>query len=285
MTRIEEKRAPSDKGVELRTIAKSSAYKRRRLWSSFRESSTLKAFASVATIVSVFVGIAALWFQITDPDRTDVEDRRRSTTSETSGSPVELTSGALGAGICLDGALGAVDCSARHQYEVVGPGGDACTPDAVVTHLGGEVTLDVVILEARSVEAAGDQVCVAAVNNRELVSPLHEALRQAGSAQWRRCLDTRLSPRDVPCNEDHTAEYVGAGASSQETTDCVPTVEQYMGVTLSRVNDRLKVDTVRLDLDGQASQRCLISVLGSAVLTDSVRSIEARALPLKQPGS
>jgi hypothetical protein len=119
------------------------------------------------------------------------------------------------------------------------------------------------------------------VNDRELVSPLHEALRQAGSAQWRRCLDTRLGPRDVPCNEDHTAD----GASSQEATDCVPAVEQYMGVTLSRVNDRLKVETVRLDLDGQASQRCLISVLGSAVLTDSVRSIEARALPLKQPGS
>ena len=56
-----------------------------------------------------------------------------------------------------------------------------------------------------------------------------------------------------------------------------------MGAGLQRVSDRLKVETVLLEISGKATMVCVINVLSSEVLTDSLRDIGARTLPLHQP--
>jgi hypothetical protein len=185
---------------------------------------------------------------------------------------------------CLDASLASVDCQAQHRYELVAASVDACGPEAAVEHLGGDPQLDVVIPQAQPITIPGrdDQVCAVAVPDTVLSAPLEDILRTPDAAAWRQCVDTRYGSELVACNAAHTGEYVGTGGL-EAGDDCTPRAEDYMNANLQRVGGRVTVETVRLDLGGTASSQCVIRVLGTEVLVDSLRNIGPRMLPLQQP--
>jgi hypothetical protein len=193
-------------------------------------------------------------------------------------SPASATIGA-----CLDSRRAAVPCTSAHRYEVVAAPAPTCAAADAIQYLGGHPARDMLLAAPVTLSLPGQgTVCaIAGPNDETTYATARGALGGEGSARWRRCLDERVADDAVPCSRPHTGEFIGAnGVVAPDAAQCRAAAEVYMGLTLDRVSDRLAVAVVKTQRVNDGRPRCFIRVLGNDLLTDTLRAIGARALPI-----
>jgi hypothetical protein len=188
--------------------------------------------------------------------------------------------GVAGVGDCVDEAR-VVPCTSGHQYEVVAASG-SCTATVAMAYLGGDPLRDVLLRAPSTLVVAGRSLCVVQTPGAATTfSPAKDALRGPASGRWRRCVDERFANEVLACSSRHTVELIGSGGPvAPDAAQCRTAAEAYMGVALDRVSDRLAVAAIPTTNVDDGSPRCLVRVLGHSLLTDTVRGIGVRALPV-----
>lgn len=186
----------------------------------------------------------------------------------------------LARGDCVTDEASPVPCTAVHRYELVADPGEDCDVDAALAHLGGRPDVDVLLVGPQRLTLPGDrEACVLGDPEGEvLAGPIADAFVRGAGARWRWCGDAR-SGRDVPCSEPHTDEYVGTPEPAPDLAACQAAAEAYLGARFARVADRLTVTVSPAPPDLQRPT-CSVSARGTQVLTDTLRGIGAKALPL-----
>jgi len=176
------------------------------------------------------------------------------------------------AGACLYRGT-AVDCADPHDAESIGPAAN-CTSTRLVSHLGGTPSIDVTAPDARvAVATVGGRSVCAITRAQAWTGEARGALADARSAGWRWCTDTKKTQATVPCNQPHDAEIV---ALSDTAPNCIDAARTYTGTTWADLEADLTVRPFRRD----ARHGCLLETRGVAKLTDTVRALGTRALPL-----
>lgn len=178
-------------------------------------------------------------------------------------------------------------CADPHRHQIITSPDGQCSVSAAVRHLGGRTDTDVPFVELEVLEAPdGSAVCaLGRATGAPITRSTAEALASDAHSDWRWCHDTQMA-RDIPCSEPHDVEYVGIPADGDDpldAADCQAAVERYLDASFDRVADTLRIG---LDVAEEGAARgspCMLATRGTAVLEGSVRSIGARALPLR-PG-
>lgn len=233
-----------------------------------------------ATIVSAVVAIAGI--TIVRHDDSEVSTLPSATSSPQVSPPRNATDSPSGyqVGACLTSAHVETSCTGEHQFEVISE--SACSRTLAVTYLGGDPLRDILLVSPTQLRVSSTVTrCVVADPRGVSYEPARNALRGGSSGRWRRCLDTRSAPTVVACSELHTGEYVGVeeGTAADGAT-CRAAATDYMRTSLERVSDHIAVDVIPTKNVHDGRPRCLLRVLGADVLTDTLRGIGVRALPL-----
>jgi hypothetical protein len=189
----------------------------------------------------------------------------------------------IGVGTCLTEDLAPVDCGALHRFEVMTTDDAACTTPTVIDYMGGRTGTDVVLASAELVQPStgGEEVCAVRGAGGPTSESAADALQRGAGSRWRWCIDTR-SGRDVPCDVPHQAEYVGVDVPAPDVEACQAAAERYLEASFDRVADRLQLSLSPVGSTPSLRPPCVVVARGSAVLTDSIRGVGARALPLEQ---
>lgn len=206
--------------------------------------------------------------------------------AESTNPPVGITGAAdtseVHVGDCLADDGGLVSCQVGHRQEVIGTGTDAqdCTTSHLTRYLGGRPDVDVLNDRISAVAAATDgaPLCLAVVAAPAVEGSAADTLglRRIGDV-WRRCHDA-TTDAEVACSVPHTGEFVswadnGAGSSSAL---CEDRVRVYTDTPYQSLAGDLAVSLVRTD----AGQGCRLDLRSPGQLSESLRGLGARALPL-----
>lgn len=183
----------------------------------------------------------------------------------------------LSPGVCLDDQGNPRDCALPYVAQIYAH--PPCDYSQMVAFLGGNPDVEVLLPEVapEQVEIHGHAYCV--VPTSLPGGSMANALQHNSGDRLRHCRDERTR-ETVPCSGEHTAEYVyiaqGANTAIAETF-CEDRAGDYLDVAYSLHAARLTL-TVE---SNEGSAACLISVRGGGVLTDSVRNISHRSLPIR----
>jgi hypothetical protein len=190
---------------------------------------------------------------------------------------------AYAVGQCLSKDLTAVPCGAVHGYEVISSTA-TCAMSDLISYLGGRPARDVLGVAPSTVRpgSGAQSVCVVAgPAGVTLLASVRGVLQIPAGGAWRRCWDDATG-RDLPCDRQHSDEYVGVPAgTAPDQAECIAAAEQYMGLAYSQVSDQLDVVALATSNTHDGRPRCLIRVRGDNVLTDSLYAIGMNALPLQ----
>jgi hypothetical protein len=251
-------------------------------WWATRPAKWFYVAVGVATIVSGVTGLFGSPFTEDTPTGA-VQPTQASVTSSvplsTRGSPV---SAAVQTGDCLDPSNRSVPCDAAHRYEVVAVPTAACSSGDAIQYLGGHVARDVLLVPPAVISLPDRRrACVIEDPGKGFYSGTAKGvLRTAASARWRRCADELVDDTTVPCSAPHTAEFVGIDGLTADGAACKRAAEAYMGVGIDEVSDRLAVAVVPTRNVADGNPRCLVRVLGNAILTSTLRDVRAGTLPI-----
>ena len=182
-------------------------------------------------------------------------------------------------GDCLTVETAVVNCSEPHALEIVGDRNIPCDHDTLVRYLGGVGGVDVLDVNPSSgtVGITAGRCVVALPDGAPNAVSARDALRRGRSGDvWRRCVDTAIDDDRVACSLPHTGEYIGLVPGS---INCEEAFEAYTQLPFAQVSDRLSL--ARVQPSGVSSQSCRVSVLGHNVLTESLRDLRTRALPVE----
>lgn len=232
-----------------------------------------------ATIVGAVAAVAAVVLPRPAAHDSPAVTAQPQPTQDT---PASQPTGAatITAGTCVDTGHSIVPCTSAHRYEVIGSHG-SCTRHAAVAFLGGRVELDVALVTPVVTLVDGDKACVISDPRQPAFGSARGVMWTQDGGRWRRCLDARITNEVVACTVPHTGEFFDAdGNRAPDATACSAAAQVYMGVSLDRVSSRLSVAVIPA-LQPDDEPHCLVRVLGNDVLTDTVRSIGVRALPLR----
>jgi hypothetical protein len=245
---------------------------------------TFVAIAEVAATVSLIVGgvTAVVHFfgggddePVAAPSGASTGAGTGSTTqpSPTSSAPTGPTSPA---GVkCWTSAKAVVDCQETHRYEEI-PQVPSCDQGVVTGFLGGLATVDVLVAHPASMPGSS---CVLDAGH-ELRGSAKDALQSGTAAVWRRCSD-RAVGKNVPCSTVHTGEYVATGKSSRATDpDCLVAAAAYLDQLPGNLVEDLTVRAINVKSGLPDPARCIIEARGNHRLTDSVRSLGSRPVPV-----
>ncbi len=188
----------------------------------------------------------------------------------------------LAVGQCLSGSGHVVPCGVPHQSEVLSLRLLPCPVRSATTYLGGDPDVDVLVDGARPSRLAGTTACVIGAGAPITGSVKGILLGSLGDS-WRRCIDYRGKPHDVPCDLSHTGEYVGVEAAAPDLRQCESAAQTYLATTIDQVAAYLKVSSLSVVDIGNGQPRCLLSVRGADLLTASVRNLGPNTLPLVPP--
>ena len=239
-----------------------------------------------AGVVSLLGGVLAIVWHYSSTGNTSPasESTGGVLASRTLGSRSGSEVSPVSIGACLSGSGIAVPCDAVHRFEVASEAGSPCMNSALISYLGGDPALDVILVNAEThVVSPNASACVlSSVDNHDRTGSVKDVLTTPDGDQWRRCIDDRLQRKDVPCSVPHTGEYVGFSAgSAPNVAACEIAAEKYMATTMPQVSGQLDISALRTVNVNDDLPRCLISVRGDNVLTSSLRRIGANALPLE----
>lgn len=179
-------------------------------------------------------------------------------------------------GDCLDADARAVDCLQPHTSQVFSLSPD-CQLEALRDFLGTS-ELDVIRPDVSSLELADSSACLVALEGGEPIAGSLEGSfsesRSSHANQLRHCLDGDLDP--VACDVPHHGEVVGTAAEAQS---CPSVAASYLGWESSGLPTGLA-----LEARGSQQPECLITVKGENALTDTLRDIGRRSLPIAALG-
>ena len=179
-------------------------------------------------------------------------------------------------GSCVaDGGL--TPCRRAHDAEVIGLSG-ACDPTTLIGFLGGSVSVDVLSPDVRVAPAplGGRSACLAQFPAPRTDSA-QGAFARSDHGSWRWCRDTKRRQVTVPCQQPHDAEVVASTAArSPATPDCRAAAENFADSNWSELEATLLTRV----LEEKQLTLCLVEARGANVLTDSIRGIGTRTLPV-----
>ena len=260
---------------------------------SFNDHPLVQAAATVSDIAQgvrpllTFVAIVAVlsfgglwWFiQFGDADHAAGPGLTPSTPQiTTNGIPrsAATSTTAKAADSCWTAARDPIDCRESHRYERVEPATDTCSRENVTSFLGGRWPVDVII--ARPTMWPG-WPCMLDAGRDVRGSAKDVLLTSAGS--WRKCYDGRRA-RTVGCSELHTGEYIGTGSLRRaDPGDCAAAATAYMNQSLTDdIGQDIEVDVLDVKTNQPIPERCLISARGNHQLTDTVRNLGVRPVPI-----
>lgn len=212
--------------------------------------------------------------RVTSPTTTPTEAASTldSAPSNTEPGNPELGNTELALGDCLDSDGRGVDCLQPHLSQVFSLS-TACEPALFRDYLGAS-ELDVVRSDANLQPWGDGQACTVSLESGaaitgSLVGSFAES-RSDTARQLRHCLDTNLDA--VACEVPHYGEVVGTAAEAQS---CAGVAASYLGWDASGLPNGLE-----LRARGNQQPECLITVKGDNALTDTLRDIGRRALPI-----
>lgn len=163
---------------------------------------------------------------------------------------------------CLNSTKVEVPCGDIHEFEIVPlhrmPNG-ACDDVAVLMYLGGVVGRDVTTVSV-DFESGHDKCIVQAPEPQS--ESFEGVLGATAQAKWRACRNEE-GEMDVPCDAEHTGEYVGWSSAGDSTSkDCAEAVEKYVGSPFTLIDDRVTWKRVVRSDDKPTAARCVIVARG-----------------------
>jgi hypothetical protein len=244
-----------------------------------------KLATGLAGIVSLVLAALYLftptWFPTkpsgpSSPVTATTEADAANTSPDPSKSPVRPPTIAVGSCLTDDGSL--VACSAQHRSEVIKVPGDSCGQDDLVRYLSGVPGIDVMVTSPKIIaEGVASGYCVVDLPvgvSDVMVWQGHLPDGRSADA-WRRCFDADTDDDRIPCSLTHTGEYMGLKPG---VADCAVSFEQYARIRFEEVSDHLSLS--RVQIPSESSQSCLARVLGGDKLSQSIRDLRTRTLPL-----
>jgi len=176
-------------------------------------------------------------------------------------------------GECLAADDQVTDCLAPHASQVVSS--TAACDEAVVSQFLGLSERDVLrpdLTPTALPEGSGCRLLLA--EGSQLTGSLQAAFKEPRSpvaAQARHCVDIDLRP--VSCADPHHGEVVG---ETDDTAHCISVATDFLGRSASSLPNNLALAA----RTGQ-SVECIVSVKGANTLTQTLRDIGQRALPIE----
>ena len=193
-------------------------------------------------------------------------------------SPVSEGAAHLQPGTCggLEGEkFATVPCDAPHSAEVI-PASTGCDVEDFARYAGGNPQVDVLRQDIRVLQKDG--ACFAEVPGPDLRQGFQDILRHESGTQLRECVDER-SGEMVSCGENHTGEVVfREDPAHPSDLRCEERAEEYLGTLLQRHYRELRI----VSTEG-SPRRCVVEVRGANSLTDSLRSLGSKAVPIGPP--
>ena len=114
----------------------------------------------------------------------------------------------------------------------------------------------------------------------ELRGSAKDVLQSGTGAEWRRCFD-RAKGKNVSCSTVHTGEYVATGNSKRATdADCLVAATTYLDQLPGNLVEDLIVRPINVKSGHPDPARCIIDARGNHRLTDSVRNLGSRPVPV-----
>lgn len=167
---------------------------------------------------------------------------------------------------CTSTAGERIDCQLPHQYESYD---GICDVDGLVSWLGGRSDVDV----PRATVSASDGTCL--VDFKVPVTGSGAlAFNRADSSVFRKCIDER-SRSVVTCAEPHTAEYIAADIAGVADEDaCRDAAGDYLAVDIGNRSTELRVRAITSPPADGDNARCVIEVVGTERLAESVRDVK-----------
>jgi hypothetical protein len=168
-------------------------------------------------------------------------------------------------------------CDDGHNGQVVSLGG-TCDMGAFVRFAGGDPAREVIAssVSLRPSAASGTTVCAVRMTSPQWVSAQGILTTRRGDFA-RRCFHD--TPREeVGCDVPHTREAVAvrtAGGTSD--INCQAAATAYLGIDFQRFSAELTLERSMSSL----GTTCWVKARGHNVLTESVRSVGTRSLPLR----
>lgn len=175
-------------------------------------------------------------------------------------------------GDCLDSQTDVVDCMHPHASQVFSLSSD-CELSPLSDFLGTSEA-DSIRPDISHQKLGDSTACVVALESDEPITGSLEGsfaeARSAIASQLRHCLDRDLAP--TGCDVKHHGEVVGFAPDSQS---CPGVAASYLGWEGSGLPSGLA-----LAARGSQPQECLITIKGDNTLTDTLRDIGRRSLPI-----
>jgi hypothetical protein len=248
------------------------------------EDPRFKLATGLIGVIGVFLAALYLfapdWFPVKPPGPGGAGP----TTAEADAGPVsshvtgESSPAALAVGSCLTGDGAPVSCNAEHALQVVSPPGESCAQEDLVHFLRGVPGIDLLITSPEVLEnATASSPCIVALPEgvSHAVSWKGRLPDDPMADSWRRCADRDSGDDRVPCSAPHSGEYIGLGPNE---SDCVSAFQRYAQIRFEDLAGQLSLS--RVQLFGESSQSCLVSVLGANKLSKSIRNLRTGTLPL-----
>ncbi len=230
----------------------------------------------VAASIAVIAG--AIHFIGGDPPKADPTSSSNQTSVAPqlpSAMPASSSPTSVAGAKCWTSAKVVVDCQETHRYEEI-PQVPSCDQGVVTGFLGGVATVDVLVARPASMPGSS---CVLDAGH-ELRGSAKDALQSESGAVWRRCSD-RAAGKNVPCSTVHTGEYVATGNSSRATDPvCLVAAATYLDQLPGNLVEDLTVRAINVKSGHPDPARCIVEARGNHRLTDSVRNLGSRPVPV-----
>jgi hypothetical protein len=243
------------------------------------------AVVGTCTVIgTVFAGMQVFGWGATSgtgPTTTITESPQSRVPSETQTSnqpPPTSTSDAeaVSVGQCLLGDR-LSPCDDAHDGQVVRIGG-ACDTGAFVSFAGGDPMREIIgaAVTMRALELSGVRVCAVRMASPQSISAQGILATSKGDFA-RRCFHDFMR-QEVGCDVPHTREAVGVRPSGVTySLDCQAAATGYLGIEFQRFANDLALERSVSSL----GTTCWVKARGYNVLTESIRSVGAKSLPLR----
>lgn len=167
---------------------------------------------------------------------------------------------------CRSEKGGEIDCQLPHRYQIYE---GKCSASGLVSWLGGRSDIDVARGAVRENAGGGCLLDLKAT----VVGSSEEGFEREDSSVFRKCADDR-SQSVVACNRRHTLEYVAADVSGVASEkDCQLAADRYLGVGIDKRDGELRARAIKSKPAAGTSERCVIEVVGSQRLQQTVRGL------------
>lgn len=207
------------------------------------------------------------------PDQPGTTPVIANTPAASNNQPQQLDLPKYHVGDCLTDDAQIINCATAHTAQVFSTN-SACSLDILYDYL--DMSETDVLRPDLTLETLPDGAsCVVSIDDNVLLTgSLGKAFtgtRSQLSSQLRHCLDIDLNP--VGCNTPHHGEVTGVAPDS---ASCLSVTSKYLGWAGQEIPADLSHTT-----RGVHRRECLLTVKGSNALTQTLRDIGRRALPIE----